>query len=457
MSESVFIFRRDLRLDDNTTLIKACTESDKVYPIFIMNPEQLTDKNSYKSNNSIQFMHESLNELKSLTKNKITFFYGSDLKVLDEIIKSNSKHISKIYSNLDYTPFAKQRDQDITDFCKNNNLEYIQSEDYTLTPLDSVKTDSGTPYTKYTPYHNKAAKLEVHKPVTFSKKLIEKLDKLTKTKYTVEINELEKHYTPNPNMNVNGGRSLGLEILKKSKEFNNYVKNRNDLTYKTTFLSGYIKFGCVSLREVYYSFKHNSSFINELYWHDFYAQAIYFNPKVLKGKSMDERFDKIKWTGTITLFNKWCNGETGFPVVDAAMKQLNETGFMHNRARMIVASFLVKTLLCNWRWGEKYFAQKLLDYDPCSNVGGWLWSAGGGFDSQPYFRIFNPWTQSEKFDKNAEYIKKWVPELKDIPAKDIHLWNETYVKYSEITKYPAPCVDYSANRVKALETYKKYL
>jgi deoxyribodipyrimidine photo-lyase len=174
---------------------------------------------------------------------------------------------------------------------------------------------------------------------------------------------------------------------------------------------------------------------------------------------MDERFDKIKWSGTQELFEKWCNGETGFPVVDAAMKQINTTGFMHNRARMIVASFLVKTLMCNWRWGEKYFAQHLLDYDPCSNVGGWLWSAGGGFDSQPYFRIFNPWLQSEKFDKNAEYIKKWLPELKDVPPKDIHTWNESYVKYtdSDKIKYPKPCVDYSANRVKALETYKKYL
>lgn len=451
---SIFIFRRDHRLDDNTGLIKACTDSDTVYPIFIINPIQVSDINPYKSQNSIQFMTESLKELKTLTKNKLTFLYGQDLKVLDEIIKSNS--ISKIYSNLDYTPFAKQRDQEIKDFCQTNNLEFIQTEDYTLTPIESVLTDSGKPYTKYTPYHNKAAKLEVHKPVNFTKKLLDKLEKLKKTEHTGDIKDLEKHYTTNPNLNVHGGRSLGLNILSNATTFTSYLKNRNDLTYKTTFLSAYIKFGCVSLREVYNAFKHNSSFVNELYWHDFYAQAIYFNPKVLKGKSMDERFDNIKWSGTQTLFNKWCKGETGFPVVDAAMKQINTTGFMHNRARMIVASFLVKTLLCNWRWGEKYFAQNLLDYDPSSNVGGWLWTAGGGFDSQPYFRIFNPWTQSEKFDKNAEYIKHWLPELKDIPAKDIHTWNTSYVKYPDVS-YPSPIVDYTANRVKALETYKKYL
>ena len=199
-----------------------------------------------------------------------------------------------------------------------------------------------------------------------------------------------------------------------------------------------------------------SDFFDELYWHDFYAQAIYHFPKVLEGKSMDERFDKIKWSGSYAMFEKWCAGETGFPVVDAAMKQINTTGFMHNRARMIVASFLVKTLLCDWRWGEKYFAQKLVDYDPSSNVGGWLWTAGGGFDSQPYFRIFNPWTQSEKFDSNAEYIKYWLPQLKDVPPKDLHTWNLSYTKYHDID-YPSPCVDYSVNRIKALELYKKYL
>jgi deoxyribodipyrimidine photo-lyase len=463
---SIFIFRRDFRLDDNTGLIKACKESDKVYPIFIINSNQVTDKNSYKSQNSIQFMHESLKELESLTNHKLSFFYGSDdVKILNEIInhkndKKNGTEITKIYSNLDYTPYAKERDKKIKDFCQKKSIEFIQTEDYTLTPIESVLTDSGKPYTKYTPYHNKAAKQTIPKPDNFTKSYLSKLTKLTNSSKDLVLPEnsdrLEKYYTPNSNINIHGGRSLGLNILKNAKTFDNYIKNRNDLTYKTTFLSGYIKFGCVSLREVYDAFRHNSSLVNELFWHDFYAQAIHFNPKVLEGKSMDERFDKIKWSGTHTLFEKWCNGETGFPVVDAAMIQLNTTGFMHNRARMIVASFLVKTLLCNWRWGEKYFAQKLLDYDPCSNVGGWLWTAGGGFDSQPYFRIFNPWTQSEKFDVNAEYIKHWIPSLKDIPAKDLHNWNESYSKYPN-NIYFKPCVDYSANRIKALETYKKSL
>jgi deoxyribodipyrimidine photo-lyase len=462
---SIFIFRRDFRLDDNSGLLKAVSDSNLVYPIFIVNPLQVSDKNSYKSQNSIQFMHESLKELETISNNKLTVFHGHDLDVLKDILKSQSKKsektsVKKVYSNQDYTPFAKKRDQEIKEFLAKNDIEFITTEDYTLTPIESVKTDNGSPYTKYTPYKNKAIKIKVPEPRDFDKKNHAKLSSLSGG---VGVDVLEKYYKKNEQINVHGGRSLALDIIKNSKNFVDYVKRRDELTFKTTFLSGYIKFGCVSIREIYYGFHKNlpkdSAFFNELYWHDFYAQAIYFNPKVLEGKSMDERFDKIKWSGTQELFEKWCNGETGFPVVDAAMKQINTTGFMHNRARMIVASFLVKTLMCNWRWGEKYFAQHLLDYDPCSNVGGWLWSAGGGFDSQPYFRIFNPWLQSEKFDKNAEYIKKWLPELKDVPPKDIHTWNESYVKYtdSDKIKYPKPCVDYSANRVKALETYKKYL
>jgi deoxyribodipyrimidine photo-lyase len=467
-TSSIFIFRRDFRLDDNTTLLKACQDSDIVYPIFIVNSKQVTDKNKYKSNNSIQFMHESLKDLETQTKGRLNVFYANttndDIDIIAEIIKYDPS-ISKVYSNMDYTPYAKKRSADITKGLKKKyeeSVQFIELEDYMLTSLESVLTDAGSPYTKYTPYFNKASKIKVPEPVSFPSKYFDKLKSLKKIKFICSEGSdvLTKYYTLNPDLNVNGGRNLGLKIIQNSKQFVDYVKNRNDLTYKTTFLSGYIKFGCVSLREIYYGFKKNlpgsSAFFNELYWHDFYAQAIYYNPKVLEGHAMDERFDKIKWSGTTTMFEKWCRGETGFPVVDAAMKQINSTGFMHNRARMIVASLLVKTLLCDWRLGEKYFAQNLLDYDPCSNVGGWLWTAGGGFDSQPYFRIFNPWTQSEKFDKNAEYIKKWLPQLKDIPAKDLHTWNVSHVKYPDV-KYTSPIVDYSANRVKALETYKKYL
>lgn len=454
---SLFVFHRDLRLDDNTGLIKACTESKKVYPIFIITPIQVTDKNTYKSQNSIQFMHESLMELSKDSHNKLSIYYGETKKIIENIIKKSKGEITKVYSNMDYTPFAKKRDQELKTILEKYDVELILTEDHTLTPIDSIKTDAGKPYTKYTPYKNKAKQLKVPEPVSFTKTM---MSKLSRTDDSENLDILERFYKTNPEINVHGGRSLGLQIIKNSDKFVDYVKNRNTLTYKTTFLSAYIKFGCVSMREVYYMFLKNlpvsNAFFDELYWHDFYAQAIYHFPKVLEGKSMDERFDKIKWTGTYKMFEKWCQGETGFPVVDAAMKQLNTTGFMHNRARMIVASFLVKTMLCDWRWGEKYFAQQLVDYDPASNVGGWLWTAGGGFDSQPYFRIFNPWTQSEKFDTDAEYIKYWLPELKDIPAKDIHTWDLSHTKYQNIN-YPKPCVDYSENRIKALELYKKYL
>jgi deoxyribodipyrimidine photo-lyase len=456
-SDSLFIFHRDLRLDDNTGLIKACMESRKVYPVFIITPIQVTDKNKFKSQNSIQFMHESLKELLKDSGQKLSIYYGDNAKVIESIIRKSKKKITKVYWNMDYTPYAKKRDIELKKMLDKHDVELILTEDHTLTPLDSIKTDAGNPYTKYTPYKNKAKKVKVHEPVHFTKTMLSKLTKLNDSE---DLGMLEKFYEMNPLINVHGGRSFGLKIITNSDKFVDYVKNRNNLTYKTTFLSAYIKFGCVSMREVYYMFLKNlpstSAFFDELYWHDFYAQAIYHFPKVLEGKSMDERFDKIKWSGSYAMFEKWCAGETGFPVVDAAMKQINTTGFMHNRARMIVASFLVKTLLCDWRWGEKYFAQKLVDYDPSSNVGGWLWTAGGGFDSQPYFRIFNPWTQSEKFDINAEYIKYWLPQLKDVPSKDLHTWNLSHTKYNDID-YPSPCVDYSVNRIKALELYKKYL
>jgi deoxyribodipyrimidine photo-lyase len=455
--DSLFIFHRDLRLDDNTGLIKACMESRKVYPVFIITPIQVTDKNKFKSQNSIQFMHESLKELLKDSGQKLSIYYGDNIKVIESIIQKSKKQITRVYWNMDYTPYAKKRDIELKKMLDKHGIELILTEDHTLTPLDSIKTDAGNPYTKYTPYKNKAKKVKVHEPVHFTKTMLSKLYKLDDSE---DLKILERFYEMNPQINVHGGRSLGLKIIMNSDKFVDYVKNRNNLTYKTTFLSAYIKFGCVSMREVYHMFLKNlpvtSAFFDELYWHDFYAQAIYHFPKVLEGKSMDERFDKIKWSGSYAMFQKWCDGETGFPVVDAAMKQINTTGFMHNRARMIVASFLVKTLLCDWRWGEKYFAQQLVDYDPASNVGGWLWTAGGGFDSQPYFRIFNPWTQSEKFDINAEYIKYWLPQLKDIPPKDLHTWNLSYTKYHDID-YPSPCVDYSVNRIKALELYKKYL
>jgi deoxyribodipyrimidine photo-lyase len=248
----------------------------------------------------------------------------------------------------------------------------------------------------------------------------------------------------------------------KNGEFINYDNERNDLKKETTHLSAYIKFGCVSIREVYYKILlklgKSNGLINELIWRDFYMNITYYYPKILQGQisikkknqPLKDKYKIIKWSKNNKFYKKWCNGETGFPIVDAAMTQLNTTGYMHNRCRMIVACFLCKDLLLDWRLGEKYFATKLVDYDPMSNSGGWQWSSSVGADSQPYFRIFNPWAQQIKFDPECKYIKKWLPILSECPVNHIHKWYEYHNNYDVYCK---PIVDHDIMRKKALDLY----
>ena len=256
---------------------------------------------------------------------------------------------------------------------------------------------------------------------------------------------------------MHGGRKNGLVILKKIKNFKNYDNKRNLLTYETTKLSAYIKFGCVSIREVFKAIKKTGSkdLIRQLYWRDFYYNILFFFPHVF-GNALKTKYSKIIWPNNKSYFEKWKKGKTGFPVIDACMRQLNTTGFMHNRGRLIVSNFLIKLLLIDWQKGEKYFAQKLVDYDPAVNNGNWQWSASTGADSQPYFRIFNPWLQSKKFDKDCKFIKKWIPELQEVKATDIHKWDTKYQVYNGI-KYPEPIINYKKMRVLCLALYKKWV
>ena len=255
---------------------------------------------------------------------------------------------------------------------------------------------------------------------------------------------------------ITGGRTNALKQLKDTKNTQQkYDQMRNILTHNTSLLSAYIKFGCVSVREVYHYFKDmfglSSEIMRQLIWRDFYAHVLFAYPNVL-----DKNSNKIKWMKNKGYLDKWRTGNTGYPVVDACMRQLNKTGWMHNRGRLITSCFLVKTLLLDWKEGETYYATKLIDYDVASNNGNWQWISGTGVDSMPYFRTFNPWTQSEKYDKDAEYIKKWVPELVDVEPKDIHNWNVMFNNYKSIN-YPKPIVEFSKQRTKSLELYKKYL
>jgi deoxyribodipyrimidine photo-lyase len=250
-----------------------------------------------------------------------------------------------------------------------------------------------------------------------------------------------------------GGREAGLKVLENAlKTQKQYSKTRDILSIPTSLLSPYIKFGCVSIREVFHKFRNIKDLIRQLIWREFYMNILYAHPNVL-GHAMKPNYNKIRWKTNSKYLHAWKNGTTGYPIVDAGMRQLNTSGYMHNRARLIVASFLTKTLLIDWREGEKYFAQKLVDYDPASNNGNWQWIASTGADSQPYFRIFNPFHQSEEVDEDAIYIKTWVPELKDIPSKEIHNWDKYYMEYKNKINYPAPIVDYSIQKEKAIEMY----
>lgn len=451
--KSLFIFRRDFRLHDNTAFIECYKKSDKIIPIFIFTPEQVTKSNEYFSSNAFQFMLESLNDLNTELKNdynsQIHYYYGDNIDVL----KSLLINFDNIYFNMDYTPYAKKRDEKIQTFCKENNKECFVYEDYLLMNIGTYLKKDGTPYEKYTPFKNNAQLIPVNKPnnYTFTGK------KLDKIKFTFDLDSLNKYYTKNPNILVHGGRNNALNILKNMKNFANYEKERNELNQSTTHLSAYIKFGCVSIREVYntifklFGIKH--TLISQLYWREFYYYLSYYIPRVLEGKSLKEKYDKIKWENNKTILNAWKNGETGFPGVDAGMREMNETGFMHNRARLITSGILIKILDCDWRLGEKYFATQLVDYDPSVNNGNWQWSSGSGADSQPYFRIMSPWKQIIDNDSNCMYIKKWIPELRDIPCKDILKWDNSPIK----NNYPKPIIDYKFMRGETIKKYKSII
>lgn len=454
MSTCLFIFRRDLRTVDNTTLLKIHNKYDKIIPVFIFTPQQVK-KNKYKSSRSIQFMIESLKEIPNL----ITF-YGDNIKVLKEIIKKIK--IDCIAFNKDYTPFSIDRDFDIKKFCKDKKINFESYDDVCLLKPGTIRTDSsGTIYKKFTPFFDKCMENK-DKIIKFNKKNI-KFKKFTqKLPNQMSLEDAYLLFTKQESKLLKGGRKEGLKLKKKIKNFKNYNSTRDDLSQNTTRLSSYLKFGCLSIREVYQEVKDKLGFkndlIKQLFWRDFYINLTFGYPRVLKGKSLKEKYDDIKWKNSNKLFKAWKKGQTGFPIVDAAMTELNKTGYMHNRGRLIVSSFLIKILQIDWRHGEKYFARKLIDYDPAVNNGNWQWSSGSGADSQPYFRIFNPWSQSKKHDTNCQYIKKWLPNLKPIKNEDIHIWNKKYKKYNlGMLEYLKPIVDYSKERKKTLKLYKKYV
>lgn len=403
MQVSIFIFRRDLRTVDNLALNTLLKQGKtKILPIFIFNPQQIYEKhNTYFSNNAVQFMIESLSDLEKHIY--VNYFEGDDINILDNLRKKYK--IANVAFNKDYTPFAIRRDEKIEEWCHKHNINLITEEDYTLFKMGSIVNKSAKPYQVFTPFYKATLK---HMPLLPTQLNVRTQDVL---KIVHNFNKT-KYYKHNDSIAINGGRANALIRLKRNMQ--EYAKQRDYPALEgTTKLSAYIKFGCVSIREVYHHYVKNKVLTRELIWREFYANIIYHYPDVL-GNSFKRQYDKIKWENNREWFVKWCEGRTGYPLVDAGMKQLNESGWLHNRVRMVVAMFLTKDLLIDWRWGERYFATKLVDYDPASNNGGWQWSASTGTDAQPYFRIFNPELQRKKYDKDFEYIRKWNPDYESI-------------------------------------------
>jgi deoxyribodipyrimidine photo-lyase len=457
--KSVFIFHRDLRLDDNTGLIEALKNSELVLPIFIFDSRQVTN-NPYKSSNCVQFMIASLEDLDNQLDKKgsgLKYFYGLSHLIVQKII--NEYEIDAVYYNRDYTRFALTRDEEIMEVCKKKGVMVHSPEDYLLLPMGTILTGGGLIYSKFTPYFMKAKSEKVSK-VSVNK--YNNYWNIGKKMVSGEIDKdaIHKYYKKNDNILAVGGRD---NVIKKLGEismgnFGKYNENRDNPSIETTQLSAYIKFGCISIREVYWKFRDTlgtkNDLIKQLYWREFYYNIGYGFPQIYLSKSLKPKYDELKWIGSNIWLNKWKEGITGFPIVDAGMRQMNTTGFMHNRLRLITSNFLIKICGIDWREGEKYFAQTLYDYDWAVNNGNWQWGAGSGSDSQPYFRIFNPWIQSKTHDPDGIYIKKWIPELVDVDNKDLHKWDISSKKYSNI-KYPIPMLDYNEQKLKVLDMYGK--
>lgn len=448
---SIHLFRRDLRLDDNSALIAALEQSEKVLPVFIFDERQL--ENPYRGNNSFQFLINSLLELDQKLRNKgshLYFFKGIAHEIIQQLIEI--KNPDAIFFNRDYTPFSRERDEAIAETGRRNQIVTKVFADTLLNEPEQVMKDDGRPYTVFTPFMKKARHNTIPEPV-YNLHANYYNENVTLPSSLNDITSLVKQH--NPNLIPIGGRIEGLELIEHIEKMSKYEENRNlPAIWGTSLLSAHHKFGTVSIRETYHKivafFGKSHPLINQLYWRDFFTHIVWHFPHVL-GNAFREKYNKLSWSYNEQNFERWCKGQTGFPIVDAGMRELVHTGYMHNRVRMIVASFLTKDLHIDWRWGERFFANHLVDYDPAVNNGNWQWSASTGCDAQPYFRIFNPWNQQRRFDPECTYIKRWIPELKSFNPKQIHNIEKGD---SLCKKYPLPILHHNEEVLQAKAMFK---
>ncbi|MBN9284757.1 MULTISPECIES: deoxyribodipyrimidine photo-lyase [unclassified Flavobacterium] len=424
---TIFWFRRDLRLEDNIGLFHALNSGEQVLPVFIFDPDILTQLP--EDDARVTFIHALLSKIQEqlLKKGKsLAVFHGKPQAVFQTLIASHN--ISSVYTNHDYEPLARKRDMEIYSLLKEHHIAFKTSKDQVIFEKNEVVKDDGTPYVVYTPY---------------SKKWKEKFRGIQLSRYPSEdyLDNISIHAYPFLSLEDIGFKKSAITVSPfdiSEKLIDHYEATRNfPAVSGTSMLGTYLRFGAVSIRKMVQKASESryETFLNELIWREFFMQILWHFPHTVN-RSFREKYDAVVWENNEVLFQKWCEGKTGYPFVDAGMRELNATGHMHNRVRMIVASFLCKHLLIDWKWGETYFAQHLLDYEQSSNVGNWQWAAGSGVDAAPYFRIFNPTEQIKKFDPDLKYIKKWIPEL-------------------ETSLYPKPIVDHKEAREKCLSVYKK--
>lgn len=418
---SVFWFRRDLRLEDNHGLFRALQSEHPVLPVFIFD-ESITSELP-KDDARISFIYDSLykiNELLVMKTSGLLVKKGEPIDVWNELSKEYD--IQGVYANEDYEPYAIQRDRDVGLLLSNRGIEFNLFKDQVIYEKGDVLKGDRTPYTVYTPYKNKWLEY-------FSKVQLLEFGSDTHDNFITTSFEF-------PSLIELGFTRSKIKVLDYNiNELHDYKKDRDyPALSNTSYLSPHLRFGSVSVRKIISEIKDNPTFLSELIWREFFMQILYHYPEVIDS-NFKRKYDGIQWRNNPEEFEKWKKGETGYPMVDAGMRELNATGYMHNRVRMVVAGFLCKHLLIDWRWGEAYFAEKLLDYELASNNGNWQWAAGTGCDAAPYFRVFNPTTQLQKFDKDLKYIKKWVPELDEL-------------------SYPEPMVDHKMARERAIKTYK---
>jgi deoxyribodipyrimidine photo-lyase len=426
----LFWHRRDLRTFDNAGLYKALNSENDIQPLFIFDSNILEELP--EDDQRILFIYQEIEKIKKEYQeagSDLWVYHGKPIDIFKELIENNE--VDKVYTNRDYEPYARERDKKINDLLQENEIDFIGTKDHVLFEKNEVLKDDGDPYRVFSPYMRKwKSNL---KETTFesypSKDLFNGLNQIKSKQDLISLKSMgfgKEQIVDFPDKIVDEG------IIEE------YHNKRDIPSIKgTTRMSLHLRFGTISIRELARKAKKNEKYINELIWRDFYQMIIFHFPSSATD-AFKEKYDRIPWINDKEQFEAWCEGKTGYPIVDAGMRELNETGFMHNRIRMVVASFLTKHLLIDWRWGEAYFAEKLLDYELASNVGGWQWAASSGVDAQPYFRVFNPESQMKKFDKEHKYIKRWVEEF-------------------GTEQYPDPIVNHKEARERAISTYKKAL